>query len=63
MIDQGLMGPWVRRFLLEYLVSPPVQTLLHETWGRPYEPFARRPAGWLKEQLAHCTIPGSARGV
>jgi len=37
--------------LLEYLVSPPVRTLLHETWGRPYEPFARRSAGWLKAQL------------
>ncbi len=37
--------------LLEYLVSSPVQTLLHETWGRPYEPFGRRPAGWLQAQL------------
>ena len=37
--------------LLEYLVSSPVQILLHETWRRPYEPFGRRPAGWLQAQL------------
>jgi tetratricopeptide (TPR) repeat protein len=37
--------------LLEYLASPPVQTLLHQTWHRTYPPFARRPAGWLHEQI------------
>ncbi len=37
--------------LREYLVSPPVQTLLHGTWGRPYEPFARRPAVWTTQQI------------
>lgn len=28
--------------LLEYLASPPVGTLLHQTWGRAYRPFAER---------------------
>lgn len=37
--------------LLQYLVSSPVETLLHETWKRPYEPFAKRPAGWLAGQV------------
>jgi hypothetical protein len=37
--------------LLEYLASPPVQTLLHQTWQRTYPPFARQPAGWLCEQI------------
>ena len=26
-------------------------TLLHETWGRTYPPFAERPAGWLARQV------------
>lgn len=38
--------------LLEYLESPPVHTLLHETWARPYAPFGARPAGWLARQVA-----------
>jgi tetratricopeptide (TPR) repeat protein len=37
--------------LMEYLVSEPVQHLLHDTWGREYLPFARRPDGWLAEQV------------
>ncbi len=37
--------------LLEYLMSPPVRALLHDTWGRPYTPFAERPAGWLAGQV------------
>ncbi len=37
--------------LVEYLVSAPVRTLLHETWGRTYEPFAARPAEWTTEQI------------
>jgi tetratricopeptide (TPR) repeat protein len=37
--------------LLEYLASSPVQALLHQTWQRTYPPFARRPAGWLREQI------------
>ena len=32
--------PQAEARLREYLVSPPVRTLLHETWGRTYEPFA-----------------------
>jgi hypothetical protein len=28
--------------LLEYLSSPPVAMLLHENWGRKYQPFANR---------------------
>lgn len=37
--------------LLEYLVSPPVQALLHETWSRGYPPFGRRPPSWLAGQV------------
>ena len=28
-----------------------MQALLHATWGRPYEPFARRPAEWTAQQI------------
>ncbi len=37
--------------LADYLRSPPVQALLHQKWGRAYEPFADRPAGWLDWQV------------
>jgi hypothetical protein len=37
--------------LREYLTSAPLQTLLHQTWGRNYPPFAERPAGWVAEQI------------
>ena len=37
--------------LLQYLGSNPVRTLLHDTWGRTYPPLARRPPGWLREQI------------
>jgi tetratricopeptide (TPR) repeat protein len=37
--------------LREYLVSAPVRTLLHETWGRPYEPFAHRPPDWTIQHI------------
>jgi hypothetical protein len=37
--------------LLEYLASQPVRALLHETWRRPYVPFAERPAAWLADQV------------
>jgi hypothetical protein len=37
--------------LLDYLISPPVQILMHETWGRRYLPFTQRSAGWLAGQL------------
>ncbi|MCS6851332.1 MAG: hypothetical protein NZ700_09210 [Gemmataceae bacterium] len=37
--------------LRDYLTSPPVRTLLHQTWGRTYPPFAERPQGWLAEQI------------
>jgi hypothetical protein len=43
--------PPIEDRLKEYLVSAPVQTLLHETWGRRYEPFAARPADWLSKQI------------
>jgi hypothetical protein len=42
--------------LLEYLVSGPVQALLHETWGRTYLPFTRRSAAWLKEQVQELIV-------
>jgi hypothetical protein len=37
--------------LLEYLCSEPLRHLLHETWQRPYAPFAKRPADWLQTQV------------
>ncbi|HVS34388.1 MAG TPA: hypothetical protein VMS17_02335 [Gemmataceae bacterium] len=37
--------------LCDYLRSPPVRMLLHETWGRPYEPFFHRPAAWTANQI------------
>ena len=37
--------------LREYLTSAPVRTLLHDTWGRDYVPFAERPAEWLTAQV------------
>ena len=42
--------------LLEYLASPTVHTLLHETWGRTYAPFRTRTtaavAGMVQELVA-----------
>ncbi len=35
--------------LLDYLASPAVRALLHETWGREYQPFAEREPNWLVE--------------
>ncbi|HBI43937.1 MAG TPA: hypothetical protein DDY78_13960, partial [Planctomycetales bacterium] len=43
--------PPIEDRLKEYLISTPVQTLLHETWGREYEPFAARPTDWLSRQI------------
>jgi hypothetical protein len=37
--------------LLAYLASASVRTLLHETWGRGYVPFAECPAGWLAARV------------
>ncbi|HZZ79519.1 MAG TPA: hypothetical protein VFE62_13440 [Gemmataceae bacterium] len=37
--------------LLEYLCSEPLRHLLHDTWRRPYVPFAERSADWLREQV------------
>jgi hypothetical protein len=37
--------------LRDYLLSPPVQTLLHGTWSRTYAPFGNRPGGWLESQI------------
>jgi hypothetical protein len=37
--------------LREYLTSTPVRTLLHDTWGRRYAPFAGRPADWLAGEV------------
>jgi hypothetical protein len=59
--------------LLEYLTSAPVRALLHDTWARPYRPFADRPAGWLAAQVDELVrlrllervglAPGSAGGL
>jgi hypothetical protein len=37
--------------LLDYLASPPVRSLLHETWQRDYAPFAERGKDWLLGQI------------
>jgi hypothetical protein len=37
--------------LREYLVSAPLRHLLHEIWGRTYEPFQTRGAAWLADQV------------
>ncbi len=37
--------------LLEYLCSEPLRHLLHETWRRPYAPFATRSTDWLRLQV------------
>lgn len=37
--------------LLAFLASAPVASLLHQTWARQYEAFARRPSGWLQQRL------------
>lgn len=37
--------------LLGYLVSGPVRSLLHETWKRPYVPFADRSSDWVRGQV------------
>jgi hypothetical protein len=37
--------------LQAYLLSAPVRSLLHQTWGRTYVPFAERSPGWLTERL------------
>jgi hypothetical protein len=37
--------------LVQYLLSPPVQAVLHQTWGRIYQPFAERGPGWLDGQI------------
>jgi hypothetical protein len=37
--------------LLDYLASPPVRALLHETWRREYVPFTERETGWIAGQV------------
>jgi hypothetical protein len=37
--------------LLEYLASPPVRQLLHDTWGRAYPAFAERQPAWLADEV------------
>lgn len=37
--------------LLGYLQSDPLRHLLHDTWGRRYEPFQTRPLVWLEAQI------------
>jgi hypothetical protein len=37
--------------LVEYLRSPPVQSLLQHAWGRAYVPFQDRPSGWIQSQI------------
>ena len=43
--------PPIEDRLKDYLVSAPVQVLLHETWRRQYKPFAARPMDWLSKQI------------
>jgi hypothetical protein len=44
-------NPPTEQRLLGYLASEPVHAVLHPTWGRTYQPFADRPAGWLAAQV------------
>jgi hypothetical protein len=37
--------------LLDYLLSQPARTLLHETWQRDYTPFTDREPGWTRGQV------------
>jgi hypothetical protein len=37
--------------LLEYLVSDPLHRVLHEHWGRTYQPFRDRSRGWVAAQI------------
>lgn len=37
--------------LLQYLASPSVRQVLHQTWQRGYPPFQERPADWLAAQV------------
>lgn len=37
--------------LHEYLLSPPVRTLLHDTWQRSYPPFGKRGPDWVAGQI------------
>jgi hypothetical protein len=37
--------------LQQYLLSGPVRSLLHETWGRSYRSFVQWPPGWASEQI------------
>jgi hypothetical protein len=37
--------------LTAYLLSPPVRTLLHQTWQRPYVPFSERAPDWVASQI------------
>jgi hypothetical protein len=50
-LTTAFRDPPTERQVLAYLRSPPVQTLLRETWGRTYAPPAERPAGWLEAQV------------
>lgn len=43
--------PPTEALLLSYLMSGPVHHLLHDNWGRTYEPFSERGAAWLARQL------------
>jgi tetratricopeptide (TPR) repeat protein len=43
--------PATENNLYEYLRSEPLRRLLHDTWGRSYEPFANRTPAWLGEQV------------
>jgi hypothetical protein len=43
--------PATQQRLLEYLISDPLRHLLHETWGRTYEPFQARTPAWLADQV------------
>ncbi|MSQ94586.1 MAG: ATP-binding protein [Gemmataceae bacterium] len=43
--------PTTEKRLLDYLQSDPLRHLLHDTWGRCYEPFQARTLDWLQAQL------------
>ncbi len=49
-LSTAFREPPTEALLLDYLASPAVRRLLHETWRRDYPPFADRDPAWL----AHC---------
>lgn len=50
-LSTSFRQPVTETRLCDYLRSEPVRKLLHESWGRSYEPFSTRPLEWLLRQI------------